>query len=74
MSRLSLVKILWLPTYGSVAERSIAPDCKSGALTATEVRILPGPHCGQRIYTGFESSPVRTNLSIVSYLSLAGEF
>lgn len=28
---------------GSVTERSIVPDCKSGALVATQVRILPGP-------------------------------
>ena len=29
--------------YGSVGERSKPPDCKSGAVMATEVRILPGP-------------------------------
>lgn len=27
-----------------MAERSIAPDCKSGGLVPTEVRILPPPH------------------------------
>ena len=29
--------------YGEVAERSIAADCKSAALVATEVRTLPSP-------------------------------
>ena len=27
--------------FAEVTERSIVPDCKSGAFTATEVRILP---------------------------------
>ena len=29
--------------FGEVAERSIAADCKSAALVATEVRTLPSP-------------------------------
>ena len=48
-----MIQVLEVPSVGvvrwfryqvhaPVAERSIAPDCKSGALTATEVRILPG--------------------------------
>jgi len=39
----------WL-FYASVAERSIAPDCKSGALRATEVRpvIRPGVQSDDR--------------------------
>ncbi|TSC92058.1 MAG: hypothetical protein CEN90_173, partial [Parcubacteria group bacterium Licking1014_17] len=32
-----------LMLFGSVAEWSIAPDCKSGGLAPTKVRILPGP-------------------------------
>ncbi len=32
------------PIFAGLAERSIAPDCKSGALVATEVQILhPAP-------------------------------
>ena len=31
--------------FGEVAERSNATDCKSVALVASEVRILPSPPC-----------------------------
>src|SRR5688572_16163049 len=32
-----------MSSFGEVAERSIAADCKSAALVATEVRTLPSP-------------------------------
>ena len=32
-----------MPEVGEVAERSNATDCKSVALVASEVRILPSP-------------------------------
>gem|GEM_PF-5374898 len=38
---------------GSVAERSNAPDCKSGGLCPTKVRILPGPFLIKIIKDGF---------------------
>ena len=40
--------------FGEVAERSNATDCKSVALAASEVRILPSPpaSCVSSVVTG----------------------
>ena len=47
-----------MPEVGEVAERSNATDCKSVALVASEVRILPSPPAFARRSWAGDSKPV----------------
>ncbi len=58
-----LSRVLVSAAFGEVAERSIAADCKSAALVATEVRTLPSPpsfahECWRRMPTIARSAKV----------------
>jgi hypothetical protein len=48
-----------MKSIGEVAERSIAADCKSAALVATEVRTLPSPPFDSALRASLMAGPAQ---------------